>query len=36
MLKEVLLLDKGISFSGIRNRILDIGKQLDADRCRSG
>jgi hypothetical protein len=31
MLKEVLPLDKGISFSGIRNRILDLGKQLDAD-----
>jgi hypothetical protein len=31
MLKEVLPLDKGISSSGIRNRILDIGKQLDAD-----
>jgi hypothetical protein len=31
MLKEVLPLDKGISFIGIRNRILDLGKQLDAD-----
>ncbi|MFM0008370.1 hypothetical protein PQR57_46670 [Paraburkholderia dipogonis] len=31
MLKEVLPLDKGISSSGIRNRILDIGKQLDTD-----
>jgi hypothetical protein len=31
MLKEVLPLDKGISASGIRSRILDIGKQLDAD-----
>ncbi|MFM0669094.1 ISKra4 family transposase [Paraburkholderia sediminicola] len=31
MLKEVLPLDKGISSSGIRNRILDIGKELDAD-----
>ncbi|WP_408371121.1 MULTISPECIES: hypothetical protein [unclassified Paraburkholderia] len=31
MLKEVLPLDKGISSSGIRHRILDIGKQLDAD-----
>jgi hypothetical protein len=31
MLKEMLPLDKGISSSGIRNRILDIGKQLDAD-----
>jgi len=31
LLKEVLPLDKGISSSGIRNRILDIGKQLDAD-----
>ena len=31
MLKEVLPLDKGISSSGIRNQILDIGKQLDAD-----
>ncbi|MGB8416914.1 hypothetical protein [Paraburkholderia sp.] len=31
MLKEALPLDKGISASGIRNRILDIGKQLDAD-----
>jgi hypothetical protein len=31
MLKEVLPLDKGISSSGIRDRILDLGKQLDAD-----
>ncbi|WP_454754185.1 hypothetical protein [Cupriavidus necator] len=31
MLKEVLPLDKGISFSGTRNRIRAIGKQLDAD-----
>ncbi|SOE54386.1 hypothetical protein SAMN05446635_0712 [Burkholderia sp. OK233] len=31
MLKEVLPLDRGISSSGIRDRILDIGKQLDAD-----
>ena len=31
LLKEVLPLDKGISSSGIRNRILDIGKQLDTD-----
>jgi hypothetical protein len=27
MLKEVLPLDKGISFSSIRHRILDTGKQ---------
>jgi len=31
MLKEVLPLDKGISSSGIRDRILDLGRQLDAD-----
>ncbi|WDD90206.1 ISKra4 family transposase (plasmid) [Burkholderia sp. FERM BP-3421] len=31
MLKEVLPLDKGISFSGIRDRVLAIGKQLDAE-----
>lgn len=31
MLKEILPLDKGISFSGTRNRIRAIGKQLDAD-----
>ena len=31
MLKEVLPLDKGISSSGIRNRIFHIGKQLDAE-----
>ena len=31
MLKEVLPLDKGVSFSGTRDRILDLGKQLDAD-----
>lgn len=31
MLKEVLPLEKGISSSGIRDRILDLGKQLDAD-----
>ena len=31
MLKEVLPLDKGISSSGIRDRILDLGKQFDAD-----
>ncbi|TPQ43522.1 ISKra4 family transposase [Cupriavidus pinatubonensis] len=31
MLKEVLPLEKGISFSGARNRIRTIGKQLDAD-----
>jgi len=31
MLKEVLPLDKGISFSGIRDRIHTLGKQLDAD-----
>ncbi|BCG04304.1 hypothetical protein PPGU19_088720 (plasmid) [Paraburkholderia sp. PGU19] len=31
MLKEVLPLDKGISSSGIRDRILDLGNQLDAD-----
>jgi len=31
MLKEVLPLDKGISSSGIRDRILDLGKQLDAE-----
>jgi hypothetical protein len=31
MLKEVLPLDKGISSSGIRDRILELGKQLDAD-----
>jgi hypothetical protein len=31
MLKEVLPLDDGISSSGIRNRILDLGKQLDAE-----
>ena len=30
MLKEVLPLDKGISSSGIRDRILDLGKQIDA------
>ena len=31
MLKKVLPLDKGISFSGIRDRIHTLGKQLDAD-----
>lgn len=31
MLKEVLPQEKGISFSGARNRIRTIGKQLDAD-----
>ena len=31
MLKEVLPLDRSVSFSGTRNRILDLGKQLDAD-----
>jgi hypothetical protein len=31
MLKEVLPLDKGISSSSIRDLILDLGKQLDAD-----
>ncbi|MDR3742663.1 MAG: hypothetical protein P4L40_26905 [Terracidiphilus sp.] len=31
MLKEVLSLDKGISSRCIRDRILDLGKQLDAD-----
>src|SRR5713226_535634 len=31
MLKEVLPLDKGISFSGTRDRIHTLGKQLDAD-----
>ncbi|CAE6825453.1 hypothetical protein R75483_06451 [Paraburkholderia domus] len=31
MLKEVLPLDKGISFSGTRDRIHTPGKQLDAD-----
>jgi len=31
MLKEVQPLEKGISFSGARNRIRTIGKQLDAD-----
>ncbi|BCG05653.1 hypothetical protein PPGU19_102210 (plasmid) [Paraburkholderia sp. PGU19] len=31
MLKEVLPLDNGISSSGIRDRILDLGKQLDAE-----
>ncbi|WP_323123721.1 hypothetical protein [Burkholderia alba] len=31
MLEEMLPLDKGISFSGIRDRILAIGKQLDAE-----
>ncbi|QUN32622.1 hypothetical protein KB879_34060 (plasmid) [Cupriavidus sp. KK10] len=31
LLKEVLPLDKGISFSGARDRIRAIGKQLDAD-----
>jgi hypothetical protein len=31
MLKEVLPLDKCISFSGARERIFDLGKQLDAD-----
>jgi hypothetical protein len=31
MLKEVLPLDKGISSSDIRDRILDLGKQLDAE-----
>jgi hypothetical protein len=34
MLKEVLPLDKGVSPSGTRNRILDLGKQLDADIAR--
>lgn len=34
MLKEVLPLDKGISSSGIRDRILDLGKQLDTDIAR--
>jgi len=28
---EVLPLDKGISSSGIPDRILDLGKQFDAD-----
>lgn len=31
MLKEVLPLDKGISFSGTRDRIHALGKELDAD-----
>ncbi|MFM0007758.1 hypothetical protein PQR57_43355 [Paraburkholderia dipogonis] len=31
MLKEVLPLGKGTSSSGIRDRILDLGKQLDAE-----
>ncbi|CAN7787308.1 hypothetical protein LJR034_008776 [Caballeronia sp. LjRoot34] len=31
MLKEVLPLNKGISFSGARNRIHTLGKLLDAD-----
>ena len=31
MLKEVLPVDKGISSRGIRDRILDLGRQLDAD-----
>ena len=31
MLEKVLPLDKGISSSGIRDWILDLGKQLDAD-----
>jgi hypothetical protein len=31
MLKEVLPLDNGISSSGIRDRIRDLGKQLDAE-----
>jgi hypothetical protein len=31
MLKEVLPLDKGISFSGTRDRIHTLGKELDAD-----
>ncbi|NPT53988.1 hypothetical protein [Paraburkholderia elongata] len=31
MLKEVLPLDKGISFSGTRDRVHTLGKQLDAD-----
>ena len=31
MLKEMLPLDKGISFSGTRDRIHILGKQLDAD-----
>ena len=31
MLKEVLPLDKGISFSGARDRIHTLGKELDAD-----
>src|SRR5258708_23706294 len=30
-LKEVLPLDKGISFSGTRDRIRTLGKELDAD-----
>ena len=34
MLKEVLPLDSGISSSGITDRILDPGKQLDADMER--
>jgi hypothetical protein len=31
MLKEVLPLDKGISFSGTRDRIRVLGMQIDAD-----
>jgi hypothetical protein len=31
MMKEVLPLEKGISFSGTRGRIRTLGKQLDAD-----
>ena len=31
LLKEVLPLDKGLSFSGTRNRVYALGKQLDAD-----
>ena len=34
MLKEVLPLDKGISFSGTRDRIHTLGKELDADTER--
>jgi hypothetical protein len=34
MLKEVLPLNKGISFSGTRDRIRALGKELDADTER--
>ena len=34
MLKEALPLDKGISFSGTRDRIHTLGKELDADTER--